>query len=53
MQGGGFAALTPKKLRQIRFAAEVYNTSHVTSKNLCLVGAAVGKDGAIELLKIE
>lgn len=41
-QGGGLAAITPRKLRQMKFAAELWLVSHQTTANPTL--------GAIEVL---
>lgn len=41
-QGGGFAAITPKKQRQMAFAAEMYAVANdVHDKHLCLAAASV------------
>lgn len=41
-QGGGFAAITPKKLKQMRFAAHIYAQSKkLTNQNMLLAAAAV------------
>lgn len=52
-QGGGIAAITPKKLQQMRFAAELYATSHQTSKrqSLALVDASDAR--SLTLLEVE
>lgn len=47
-QGGGFAAITPKKLRQMKFAAEYYALKYPSKYNLCLAAASVVGDGVIE-----
>lgn len=48
-QGGGIAAITPAKLRQMRFAAQLYATKIPSSINLRLAAAiVVGDDTAIE-----
>lgn len=50
-QGGGFAAVTPKKLRQMNFAAEVY-ASRDPNAQLALMVAAVDTRGIVELIEI-
>lgn len=41
-QGGGLAAITPKKLKQMQFAAEIWQTNHLQqAKNLQLVAIAM------------
>ncbi len=50
-QGGGFAAITPKKLRQMNFAAEVYASRHPNTQ-LTLMAAAVDARGVVELIEI-
>lgn len=40
-QGGGMAAITPKKLAQMKFAAQIYETSHPSSAELLLAVASV------------
>lgn len=52
-QGGGLAAITPKKLQQMQFAAELYNAKNQTSYDSQLVVASVDGVGNIELLNIE
>ncbi len=53
-QGGGVAAITPKKLQQMHFAAELYATRHSTSKDQRLAVIAVGGSSAkLELLEVE
>ena len=47
-QGGGMAAITPKKLRQMKFAAEYYAVKNVRDSNLRLAAASVIGDGIIE-----
>ncbi len=51
--GGGIAAITPKKLRQMQFAAELYDARHPTDKLQQLVVATVDAQNLIELIKIE
>ncbi len=43
-QGGGLAAITPKKLRQMKFAAELYNLQHESQYNLILAASSVSGD---------
>jgi len=52
-QGGGIAAITPKRLRQMRFAAELYMTRHATQKLQRLAVVSLGKGEGIELLEVE
>lgn len=52
-QGGGIAAITPKKLKQMQFAAELYNESHKTIYNSKLIGVVVDKTGAVNLIEVE
>lgn len=52
-QGGGLAAITPKKLRQMRFAAELYVSQSAAEKNQRLAVVSVGPDESIELLEVE
>ncbi|CAN5379217.1 hypothetical protein BH10PAT4_BH10PAT4_2220 [soil metagenome] len=41
-QGGGIAAITPKKLRQMKFAVELYKLKHdIQDTNLCLLAISV------------
>ena len=40
-QGGGIAAITPKKLRQMKFAARLYESSHPSKDELLLAAASV------------
>lgn len=40
-QGGGLAAITPKKLHRMTFAAQLYATSHPTNYQLLLTAASV------------
>lgn len=48
-QGGGVAAITPKKLQQMQFAAELYNKNHLESANSKIVVADVNAHGKIIL----
>jgi len=52
-QGGGLAAITPKKLQQMKFAAELYEARSKTAANLRLAAVSVDKTGAIDLVEIE
>jgi len=52
-QGGGLAAITPKKLEQMRFAAELYGAGHHTEKNQRLSVIAFGSGENVELLEVE
>lgn len=52
-QGGGLAAITAQKLRQMRFAADLYTAKHPTTKLLKLAVIAVGDDGISELIEVE
>jgi len=52
-QGGGTAAITNKKLKQMKFAAELYGAHHLTSKNLSLAVVSVDKANQFELLEVE
>jgi ribonuclease HII len=51
--GDGFEAVTPRKQRQLRFAAELYSTQHATAKDEQLVAAAVTDTDTVDLVKIE
>lgn len=53
IQGGAVASVTPKKLTQMQFAAEVYLSSHQTASHAILQVAAVDASGTIELLTIQ
>jgi ribonuclease HII len=54
-QGGGMAAITPKKLHQMRFAAELYETKHQTGRDMKLaVVSLTGEPPIVEtFLEIE
>jgi ribonuclease HII len=44
-QGGGIAAITPKKLRQMKFAVDLYSLKHqITDRELRLAAISVGGD---------
>lgn len=51
--GGGLAAVTPKKLRQMKFAAELYGARYPMTKNQQLLVATVDARNQISLLKVE
>jgi len=52
-QGGGVAAVTSKKLQQMKFAAELYATKTKYVGALKLAAVAVNSRGDIELVEIE
>ncbi len=47
-QGGGMAAITAKKLRQMKFAAEYYALKHSQQSDLRLAAASVVGDDELE-----
>lgn len=51
-QGGGLAAVTPKKLQQMGFAAELYMARHSSSLQSRLAALAVNKNGIEALLEV-
>ncbi len=51
-QGGGVAAITPQKLKQMSFAAEVYMQSNPSQNDRLLVVADVDASGSIQLLEV-
>jgi len=51
--GGGGAAITPVKLRRMRFAAELYSVKYPTLKNEHLMAAIVDSRKHIRLLQVE
>lgn len=51
-QGGGVAAITPKKLEQMRFAAELYMARHKLALQPRLAALAVNKNGIEALLEV-
>lgn len=51
--GAGIDAITPKKLHQMRFAAELYSVHHPTQKNLRLAAVGFGAGEPLELLEVE
>lgn len=52
-QGGGVAAITPKKLQQMRFAAELYCARHKTTANPRLAVVSVDTSGVAYLLQVD
>ena len=52
-QGGAIASITPKKLEQMKFAAELYASRKATSLNQQLAVVTVNKNDAPTFLKIE
>ncbi|MGH7218050.1 MAG: ribonuclease HII [Candidatus Microsaccharimonas sp.] len=53
VQGGGLAAITPKKLQQMRFAAELYCARYKTTANPRLAVVGMDVSGAVELLQVD
>lgn len=51
--GSGLEAITPKKLRQMRFAAELYNASHKTHKKSMLAAVSLNSKGKLHLVEVE
>ena len=51
--GGGLAAITATKLKQMTFAAELYSTRHIRTKNQRLAAVAVTSSGEVTLVEIE
>ena len=51
--GDGLAAITPKKLRQMYFAAELYSVSNITTKNSTLAAIALDAKGKLDLIEIK
>jgi ribonuclease HII len=51
--GDGLEAITQKKLRQMRFAAELYNTSHKTHKKSMLAAVSLNSQGELHLVEVE
>ena len=53
MYGGGVGAITLKKVRQMRFAAELYAARHpaMTSDRLLVIARSAGSD--FELFELE
>lgn len=53
-QGGGIEAVTPKKVQQMRFAAELYNARNAYAGDAKLAAIAVGAGGLpFELILVE
>lgn len=52
-KGSGIDAITPKKLQQMIFAAELYDADHQTSKLKRLAVVGMDKSGAVELVEVE
>lgn len=52
-QGSGLEAITPKKLQQMTYAAELYATRHRTGKDLRLAAVSVDASGTIDLVEVE
>jgi len=53
-QGGGIAAITPKKVQQMRFAAELFNAQHAYAGSATLAAIAVGTNNEpFELILVE
>lgn len=52
-QGGGEAAITPAKLKKMRFAAELYDSQYASLQDTHLIAIAVTKSGDITLFEIE
>ena len=52
-QGGGIAAITGKKLQQMKFAAEMYHVRHAPNSAIRLVVAAVGQADEPLLIELE
>jgi len=52
-QGGGIAAITNKKLEQMKFAAELYDAHHATNKELKLAVVSADPTNRFELLELE
>lgn len=50
--GGAIAALTPKKLQQMRFAAELYETNHPPNGDMRMAAITVDAKNVIELFEI-
>lgn len=51
-QGGGIAAITPRKLRQMRFAASLYLTKYPDYDARLMVATTTGEAQNIELLEL-
>ncbi len=53
IQGGGIASITPKKLTQMRFAAEAYLASHPSEETICLQVASIDAQHGVRILEVE
>jgi len=51
--GGGVAAITPKKLNQMKFAAELFSSRHQTDKQIRLAVVSADTTGELALLEVE
>jgi Predicted endonuclease distantly related to archaeal Holliday junction resolvase len=51
--GGGIAAITSKKLQQMRFAAELYDARYGTALYERLAVATIDAKGNIDFLEVE
>lgn len=52
-QGGGMEAITPTKLKQMKFAADLYATRHTSNRQLALAAVSINAQDHIELVEIE
>jgi Holliday junction resolvase-like predicted endonuclease len=52
-KSAGVDAITPKKLQQMIFAAELYDARHATQKQQRLAAVTVDAKGAIDLIEVE
>jgi len=52
LQGSGFDYITPKKLKQMKFAAEMWLADNNWSKDAVLQAAQVDNDEQIELVEL-
>jgi Holliday junction resolvase-like predicted endonuclease len=52
-QGGGLEYITPKKLNQIKFAAQIWNQQNDWNGDYRILGAAVSDDESIEIIEID
>lgn len=51
--GGAIAAITPTKLKKMRFAADLFEAKNPTAKGLRLAAAIVDSTGNIQLIEID
>lgn len=51
--GDGVAAITAKKLQQMRFAAEIYNARYKTELASRLVVVSINEERVLEFLEVE